>query len=472
MAEQHARVVISEPGSARDIAAAHPEIQFALVLARTIESISSDPELLRNAVYDLARQKLQELAHDPIEKKRLMDALEIAIAGVEAHTKGVKDEKKQLVPSIAGYLQELNNRDATPRLIGSESPEGNVAVNETVDSPSAPLPEVLPAQAKAAEWPVSTVLPASDDYEAMPRLIERPVVNIDVSDTAIQTYVPRSFALKRSNRSTAPRSLSSMVLRFAAVFAVFAIAAGLILAKRHGFSFGQMRNAQVANWLGGGQGSRQPATVVTQEVPKAASNPLPVETKPQRPLPTTYGVFAESDGKLYELQGLQGRAPDLRVAVSAAITKPSETVLPDGRVRFIVYRREAKGGDGSDAVDVRIIAQIRQDTAFDSSGKRVATANDNVWAIRNISLPFRAAPMKEDQEMYEVAPKDADEVLSAGRYALVLKGSAYDFTVEGRVTDKRHCLERLLAANGVFYSECPKLDPAVPVTTPVSPPRR
>jgi hypothetical protein len=159
------------------------------------------------------------------------------------------------------------------------------------------------------------------------------------------------------------------------------------------------------------------------------------------------------------------------VAISAAITRSSETVLPDGHLRFIVYQRDAKSGDGSGTVDVRIIARVRQETTFGPSGKRVTAASEDVWAIRNISFPFRAAPMKEDHEMYDVGPRDADEVLSPGRYALILKGAAYDFTVDGRVTDTRHCLERLLAANGVFYSECPNLDAAIPATaTPV--PRR
>jgi hypothetical protein len=38
----------------------------------------------------------------------------------------------------------------------------------------------------------------------------------------------------------------------------------------------------------------------------------------------------------------------------------------------------------------------------------------------------------------------------------VLKGFAYDFTVAGSVTDPRQCLERLVATNGRFYSECKK----------------
>ena len=69
--------------SVREIASAHPEVEFALVLARTIDSVAADPQQLRSAVYELARQKLQQLAHDdPLEKERLMQALEVAIEGV------------------------------------------------------------------------------------------------------------------------------------------------------------------------------------------------------------------------------------------------------------------------------------------------------------------------------------------------------------------------------------------------------
>jgi len=45
-------------------------------------------------------------------------------------------------------------------------------------------------------------------------------------------------------------------------------------------------------------------------------------------------------------------------------------------------------------------------------------------------------------------------VLPAGRYALVIKGQAYDFTVAGPITEAAQCLERVDAANGTFYSEC------------------
>ncbi|BBC01414.1 hypothetical protein [Bradyrhizobium elkanii] len=77
-------------------------MEFALVLARTIDSVSADPQQLRSAVYELARQKLQQLAHeDPAEKQRLMQALEVAIEGVEAHTKSNVIEKFEVPPARA-----------------------------------------------------------------------------------------------------------------------------------------------------------------------------------------------------------------------------------------------------------------------------------------------------------------------------------------------------------------------------------
>ncbi len=122
---------------------------------------------------------------------------------------------------------------------------------------------------------------------------------------------------------------------------------------------------------------------------------------------------------------------------------------------FIVFRADAAGG-ASDLIEVRVIAQVKQATTFDSAGKPVVAPSDDTWVIRNISFPYRAAPLKEDPQMFQIEARDPDAVLGPGRYALILKGQAFDFTVEGTITDKRQCLERLAAANGNFYSECQK----------------
>jgi hypothetical protein len=58
--------------------------------------------------------------------------------------------------------------------------------------------------------------------------------------------------------------------------------------------------------------------------------------------------------------------------------------------------------------------------------------------------------------MLLIQPENAEFVLPAGRYVLVLKNQGYDFTVAGPMTDPSQCLERTEAANGTFYSECQK----------------
>ena len=176
---------------------------------------------------------------------------------------------------------------------------------------------------------------------------------------------------------------------------------------------------------------------------------------PSPTVPTAFGIYAVSDGKLHELDVLPGRAPDPRIAISSIITGNSRTTLPDGHVAFVIYRRDS-ATNAADRAEVRVVARIERESNFNKDGKQVVTAVDDNWVIRNISMPYRTAPRKDNPEMYEVRSENPDAPLPPGRYALVLKGLAYDFTVAGTVTDPRQCLERLVATNGRFYSECKK----------------
>jgi hypothetical protein len=58
--------------------------------------------------------------------------------------------------------------------------------------------------------------------------------------------------------------------------------------------------------------------------------------------------------------------------------------------------------------------------------------------------------------MYEVVGPEPEKPLTPGRYALILKDEAYDFSIAGQVTDSKQCLESVAAANGAFYAECQK----------------
>jgi hypothetical protein len=201
-----------------------------------------------------------------------------------------------------------------------------------------------------------------------------------------------------------------------------------------------------------------PLSPKTNTATPAKSAPTAVEPKSPAPsptVPTAFGIYAVSDGKLHELDVLPGRAPDPRIAISSIITANSRTMLPDGRVAFVIYRRDS-ATNAADRAEVRLVARIEREASFNKDGKQVVTAVDDNWVIRNISIPYRTAPRKDNPEMYEVLSENPDAPLAPGRYALVLKGLAYDFSVAGPITDPRQCLERLVATNGRFYSECKK----------------
>jgi hypothetical protein len=204
----------------------------------------------------------------------------------------------------------------------------------------------------------------------------------------------------------------------------------------------------------------QAAPIVPKAEPAAPPQAAPAAVEPKAaapsPLvPTSFGIFAISDGKLHELDVLPGRAPDPRIAISSLITTPSRATLPDGHVSFVIYRRDS-ATNAADRAEVRLIARIEKEASFGKDGKQIITAINDNWVMRNISVPYRTGPKKDYPDMYEIRSEDPNVPLSPGRYALVIKGLAYDFTIAGQATDPRLCLERLLANNGQFYSECRK----------------
>jgi hypothetical protein len=378
--------------STEEIASTHPEVEFALVLARTIDGLTKDPEQLRGAVYELAREKLLQLAQDdPREKARLMRALEVAIVGVEAHA------NKYPVDRLA-----LSSRSST----------------------------AVPAQVNA--------IPASGAFRGLE--YSAPVIASEA--TELNAHLSRG----------APRllRLSSTPMRLIAVLLFFGVACSIIVAQKRGLDLNALKNVAGIGSLS----ALNPAAVEPAPTPVQTGADLAVP-EPAKPSlkPKAYGVYSESGDKLYELQALPGKAPDTRIAISAAITRPVGTVVPDGKLKFFVFLRNPPSG-ALDNIDVRIVARIKRATSFNGAGKPVIADSENTWVIRNISIPFRAAPVKDDPQMFEIEPRDPDLALAPGRYALVMAGIAYDFAVDGPITDKRQCLEQLNATNGTFYAEC------------------
>ena len=188
--------------------------------------------------------------------------------------------------------------------------------------------------------------------------------------------------------------------------------------------------------------SPRPAVAVT--LPPAKPNPL---------RPTDCGVYAIDNDSLIELRPLPGRAPDIRVAVSAALKMPGHTVRPNGHPKFIVFRRDI-AANFSDRAEVRIVARIAREFSAEAAGKK--PEDGDTWVIRNASFPFRTSSLPDNPEMYELHSEDPALELTPGRDALVLKTQAYDFTIEGNPVDPKQCIERIVATNGTFYTDCKK----------------
>jgi hypothetical protein len=373
------------------------EVEFALILSRMINTVKEDPVQLRLSIYEFARARLQIDTSwaDEAERERFSTALETAIQGVEQFS-ARRDEKERLQPPTPSPQIALGGSPTEP-------PATSMVTIHQVNS--APKSVVLK---EVYSWPEA------------------------VSVAQAQTRV-----------------LLSTLARFAIGILLFGtVAAGLAI------------YSQRTSLLGTSARAPSPATLVAKPaIPDPAQQSLVTGAVSQGalpfPLPTDYGVYALNDAKLSELNLLQEQVPDKRIAMSTPINQSSRTTLPDGKARFVVFRRDLVGS-APDRIEVRVVARVVRALTFDAKGKASFTPISDAWNIRNLSYEFRVRPISGNPEMLMVQAENPDFVLPAGRYVLALKNQGYDFTVAGKVTDPSQCLERTDAANGTFYSDCQK----------------
>jgi hypothetical protein len=188
-----------------------------------------------------------------------------------------------------------------------------------------------------------------------------------------------------------------------------------------------------------------------------SARPANKSPKPLFPLPSSFGIYALSDNKLFKLEALPIRVPDSRVALSAEITKPSITTISGNKPAFILFRRDLQNS-APEKVTLRVVARVVHETKF-VGGKPSIVNLEGSWRVRNTSIEYKVSPIPGQPEMV-MAHTDNNQSLAAGRYALVLNGIGFDFTVEGSIQASAHCLEEFEALNGTVFSECPKAQSA------------
>ncbi|HEY7298231.1 MAG TPA: hypothetical protein VH684_09885 [Xanthobacteraceae bacterium] len=173
-------------------------------------------------------------------------------------------------------------------------------------------------------------------------------------------------------------------------------------------------------------------------------------------LPDSYGLYVVSGGRLTRLESMHIRIPDARIAIAGLITKPGPVKLPDGHLSFLAYQRDL-ATNAPDTASVRIIAEVTRVLTFGTAGAPKITPLEDTWAMRAVSFDLEVAPVPESQEMMQLRFADPKLSLSPGRYMLVFNNQAYDFIVEGAVTNLAHCLERTETQNGSVYTQCREL---------------
>jgi hypothetical protein len=390
--------VPTEIASGNKLAAPAAEVDFALVLSRVIGCISDDPAQLRNMVYELARVRLEREFLQTSPPTNPSETRHLTLALLESAI-----ERVEAFHSKHDNLKAMQSLD---RLTDRSEPRK--AINRT--SPTL-------------------------DTDHLPSFLTR------------ETGTTRKLDGSWLWPGAAP------LLR-GAIVAILSFAISMVMDRQFGLF---------------GSRALQPVTSVVQKIERVGSKSiaqipgqaLPSSTMPSQssgfPLPSVYGIYAVSGGQLHELEPLVGRVPDQRVFMSTPIRTPSRTVLPDGRAEFIIYRRDITN-NAPDRITVRVIAKILRSMTFNTAGQASITHVEDSWTIRNVSYDFRVAPLGESSEMLVIRPDNADFVFPAGRYALVVKGQAYDFTVAGPITEAAQCLEGIKAENGTFYSECRRAD--------------
>ena len=373
---------VPAPAAKEDQANSSYAVEFALVLSRMIDAAHAEPAQLRSTIYELARVKFRSdvLRGDMAGDRRLANALEVAIHGVETLSKREDDLRQPSLPrSVTGQI-------------------------------------------------------AKQAASAHPVLIEH------ASD---QTVGRNLSGLVRSNTRGTILGLALVLGLLTAGITIFAF----VRPHKSGTQQSEQSNAVIINKSSSSE-TASGARPVVSTPPGAAKVSSP-------PLPTVYGVYALNGGQFHEIYSLSGRIPDKRVAISAAISTASRTTLDDGNISFLIFRRDLLTSAPEQA-ELRIVAKITRAMTFDSAGKPSITPVGDTWSIRNFSYPLRVAPVAENPEMMALKSEDPDFALPSGRYAVVIKGQGYDFTIAGPITDPRHCLEKVEAANGSFYAECRK----------------
>jgi hypothetical protein len=370
-------------------------------LLRHIVTAGQDQTQLRMIIYQFARNEL---------RRQLFARRDFRVADMREQMSALENAIDQLESDVADNIIFL-----------------------PTDSQSGPVRKIaVPRQA-------STALVPAENFPSLKTVIEH-TGSYTQQDTAERQFNPTG---------TIKPILSGL---WSIVRLVVAVTLGVTLyaaMEHHGDVFGLLEQHGSIRYPDLSAASLSQSSVAEAKSTSIAAKPPASNV----PIPSDYGVYAISRGRLTDLEPLPIRVPDPRIAISAVFSAPSESVLPDGRLQFLAFRRDFVN-NAPDRVTVRVVARVMHALTFDSNGKPRMMDIDASWAVRSNTYEMKVAPVDGKPEMIIMRPETPAFSFPAGRYALVLQGSAYDFSVAGPITEEAQCLERTDAVDGPVYSIC------------------
>jgi hypothetical protein len=406
------------------IMAGRPSItsDYVSVISQAIEKAQNDPAQLRSLVYDIARSCLA--------KRLLPNYHELGNAGWYQHTSDL-EEAINRVESLSQRANKALTDDPSVQLL--DGPHNSRDQNAIVVRD--PLSDAMINHVRQNNPPFALHRASYPIDEQFPEIIQ-----------PTEIWAPAFGSGRRHDRINFPWGLQLATAAFIGVviYAVLLAPLGYIQALNHSTAVQLTQGATPSN-----PAKAQGGTKVSLREANSASAAQALGFF----LPTAYGVYAVSGEKRFALDLLPIKVPDSRVGISAMISEPSHVTVPNGKLSFVIYRRDLASSAPTE-VFVRVVAQVEREVKFNVAGPPTPEKINDQWAIRSKSYEFTVAPIDDNPEMVVLHPEDPNLVLSAGRYALAIAGHGYDFTVAGRMTDTAQCLERTNVVGGTVYSEC------------------
>ena len=402
---------------------------YYAVLTRVVEAVNEDSFLQRGMIYELARLKLRREICQNFKNmgwSAIYDQLRALDAAIDRFEADSANNLSGLELSSQAGRTQIGRPSNGRRGSGGAS-----ATALIVNHHDTPLQASSFAQSAIAGEQILSLpaLPARDDYSATARAARH---------------------LRRALWSTFQLMLAAVL--GVALYATFQSHIAFLDSSTTFWTEKTAKNANAVSLLSTNLVRAETKNVlVGKSLSQSETNFRPGAL--QMPVPSTYGVYAVSDGKLIDLDLLPTRVPDSRIALSSSIAVPSHVHLPAGQLQFVVFRRDLVN-NMPDRVELRVVARVVRALTFGSAGRPTITDVTGSWVVRSNSYQMRVAPVDDHPEMVILRPERPEFVFPAGRYALVLKNLAYDFTLDGPLTDSAHCLERTDALPSPIYTEC------------------